>query len=201
MIESLIGTIAIVALIIVVARQNGRIGLLEREIGALRSFVLASPPAVGETPKEVAEATAQAEQPASILAAEASPVETTAVSESPTTPEPVAEAGPWACCRGPCRGGGESGTARNPVRQCFSSRGHNPSGHSEKARTIETALGTRWAVWVGGLALALGGLFLIRYSIEAGIFGPAERLMMAFLLGVVLVGAANTSAAPATKCR
>ena len=43
MLESLIGTIAIVALIIVVARQNSRIGLLEREIGALRSFVLAKP--------------------------------------------------------------------------------------------------------------------------------------------------------------
>ena len=43
--DSLIGTIAIVALIIVVARQNRRIGLLEREIGALRSFVLESPSA------------------------------------------------------------------------------------------------------------------------------------------------------------
>src|SRR5690606_21933970 len=53
---------------------------------------------------------------------------------------------------------------------------------------IETALGTRWAVWVGGLALALGGIFLIRYTIEAGIFGPEVRLALAGLLGVVLVG-------------
>ena len=45
MFESLIGTIAIVALIVVVARQHSRLGLLEREIGALRSFVLANPPA------------------------------------------------------------------------------------------------------------------------------------------------------------
>ena len=57
-----------------------------------------------------------------------------------------------------------------------------------KTPDIETALGTRWAVWVGGLALALGGLFLIRYSIEAGIFGPGVRLTMAGLLGLVLVG-------------
>ena len=48
MIDGLIGTIAIVALIIVAARQNGRIGRLEREIGKLRSFVLANPPAAGE---------------------------------------------------------------------------------------------------------------------------------------------------------
>ena len=35
-------------------------------------------------------------------------------------------------------------------------------------RSLEENIGTRWAVWVGGLALALGGVFLIRYSIEAG---------------------------------
>ncbi|RUZ51072.1 DUF2339 domain-containing protein, partial [Mesorhizobium sp. M7A.F.Ca.CA.004.05.2.1] len=52
---------------------------------------------------------------------------------------------------------------------------------------VETALGTRWAVWVGGIALALGGLFLIRYTIEAGIFGPGVRLTMAGVLGLVLV--------------
>ncbi|RUX50830.1 DUF2339 domain-containing protein, partial [Mesorhizobium sp. M7A.F.Ca.US.014.04.1.1] len=52
---------------------------------------------------------------------------------------------------------------------------------------VETALGTRWAVWVGGIALALGGLFLIRYTIEAGIFGPGVRLTMAGALGLVLV--------------
>ena len=45
MFEGLIGTIAIVVLIIVAVRQNKRIGLLEREIGALRSFVLAKPTA------------------------------------------------------------------------------------------------------------------------------------------------------------
>ena len=55
--------------------------------------------------------------------------------------------------------------------------------------TIETALGTRWAVWVGGLALALGGIFLVRYSIEAGIFGPEVRLILAAILGVALVAA------------
>ena len=58
-----------------------------------------------------------------------------------------------------------------------------------RAPTIETALGTRWAVWVGGLALALGGIFLVRYSIEAGIFGPELRLVLAAILGVALVAA------------
>ena len=50
----ILGIIAIVALAVVVARQNSRIGLLEREIGALRSFVLASPPAA-PAPAPIAE--------------------------------------------------------------------------------------------------------------------------------------------------
>ena len=46
------------------------------------------------------------------------------------------------------------------------------------AATLEERLGTRWAVWVGGLALALGGLLLVRYSIEQGIFGPGVRVAL-----------------------
>ena len=38
--------------------------------------------------------------------------------------------------------------------------------------SFEERLGTQWAVWVGGLALALGGIFLVRYSIEQGLLGP-----------------------------
>src|SRR5260221_2959542 len=33
---------------------------------------------------------------------------------------------------------------------------------------FEERIGTRWVVWVGGLTLALGGFFMVRYSIEAG---------------------------------
>ena len=40
---------------------------------------------------------------------------------------------------------------------------------------FEERLGTRWVVWIGGLALALGGFFMVRYSIEAGLVGPGAR--------------------------
>src|SRR5262249_20064342 len=40
-----------------------------------------------------------------------------------------------------------------------------------------------------GLALALGALLLVRYSIERGFFGPAVRIALGFLLAAVLVGA------------
>src|SRR5581483_2467264 len=57
------------------------------------------------------------------------------------------------------------------------------------AITLEERLGTRWAVWVGGLALALGGLLLVRYSIEQGIFGPGVRIALGALFSLALVAA------------
>ena len=44
-------------------------------------------------------------------------------------------------------------------------------------------------VWVGGLTLALGGLFLVRYSIEAGLLGPAARVFFGGLFAVALLAA------------
>jgi uncharacterized membrane protein len=54
---------------------------------------------------------------------------------------------------------------------------------------FEERLGTRWVVWVGGLTLALGGLFLVRYSIEAGLLGPAARVFFGGLFAAALLAA------------
>ncbi len=54
-------------------------------------------------------------------------------------------------------------------------------------RTLEEKLGARWTVWVGGVALALGGLLLVRYSIEQGYFGPGARTVMGLMFGAALV--------------
>jgi uncharacterized membrane protein len=57
--------------------------------------------------------------------------------------------------------------------------------------SLEERLGTRWAVWVGGLALALGALLLVKYSIEQGVFGPGMRIFLAALLSAALIGGAE----------
>jgi len=54
---------------------------------------------------------------------------------------------------------------------------------------FEERLGTQWTVWVGGVALALGGFFLVRYSIEQGWFGPGMRIILGGLLALVLIAA------------
>ncbi|WP_181699206.1 DUF2339 domain-containing protein [Chthonobacter albigriseus] len=54
-------------------------------------------------------------------------------------------------------------------------------------RDLEEAIGTRWTVWVGGLALALGGIFLVRYSIESGLLGPTARTLLGLLFAAALM--------------
>jgi uncharacterized membrane protein len=53
---------------------------------------------------------------------------------------------------------------------------------------FEERIGTRWVVWIGGLTLALGGLFLVRYSIEAGLLGPRVRTCLGGLFALALLG-------------
>jgi uncharacterized membrane protein len=52
---------------------------------------------------------------------------------------------------------------------------------------FEERFGTQWVVWVGGLALALGGIFLVRYSIEQGLLGPGVRVFLGALLAAALI--------------
>jgi uncharacterized membrane protein len=54
---------------------------------------------------------------------------------------------------------------------------------------FEERLGTRWVVWVGGLTLALGGFFMVRYSIEQGLLGPGVRTLLGGLFALVLLAA------------
>lgn len=64
-----------------------------------------------------------------------------------------------------------------------------PAEPAEPQASFEERFGTRWVVWVGGLALALGGIFLVRYSIEQGLIGPGLRVFFGALFAAALVAA------------
>jgi len=55
--------------------------------------------------------------------------------------------------------------------------------------SLEERFGTQWVVWAGGIAVACGGFFLLRYSIEQGWFGPGTRVFLGALLAVLLIAA------------
>ncbi|WP_010545083.1 DUF2339 domain-containing protein [Sphingomonas elodea] len=65
---------------------------------------------------------------------------------------------------------------------------------------IETLVGGRLPIWIGGVALVLAGFFLVRYSIEQGLLGPAARTGIAALFGLALVGVSEVvRRLPATR--
>lgn len=64
-----------------------------------------------------------------------------------------------------------------------------PIAPAPATATLEEKFGTQWVVWVGGVALALGGIFLVRYSIEEGLLGPGVRIFLAALFSAALIAA------------
>src|SRR4051812_11855164 len=55
--------------------------------------------------------------------------------------------------------------------------------------SLEERFGTQWVVWVGGIAIAFGGFFLVRFSIEQGWFGPGMRVFLGAVLAIALIAA------------
>ncbi len=56
------------------------------------------------------------------------------------------------------------------------------------AKRFEDLIGGKLPIWIGGIALIFAGFFLVRFSIEAGLFGPAARCITAALFGLLLIG-------------
>jgi len=65
----------------------------------------------------------------------------------------------------------------------------SPARPAPPAMGFEERFGTQWVVWVGGLALALGGFFLVRYSVQQGLIGPGVRVTLGALLAIALIAA------------
>lgn len=55
------------------------------------------------------------------------------------------------------------------------------------AQLFERFVGGRLLIWVGGIALAVAGVFLVRYSIEIGLVTPPVRMAMAGAFGLLLI--------------
>ncbi|MBT5434573.1 MAG: DUF2339 domain-containing protein [Alphaproteobacteria bacterium] len=62
-------------------------------------------------------------------------------------------------------------------------------GRGSRASSWETIITSRWMVWTGAVALVLGVTFLVKFSIDQDLFGPAARVASGLVLGVLLLGA------------
>ena len=65
---------------------------------------------------------------------------------------------------------------------------------------FETIVGGKLPIRIGGAALVLSALFLVRYSIENALLGPTARTIIAGLFGLLLVAASEAARRlPATR--
>ena len=68
---------------------------------------------------------------------------------------------------------------------CANRKAQEPQYASEKVYSLERNIGSKLFVWLGGLAIAFAGFFLIKYSIERGLFTPQMRVIAGALFAIV----------------
>lgn len=94
----------------------------------------------------------------------------------------------------------ESRHANNPVEEVFESSRHNTESSFDESITneqiskhssLERRFGTSLPVWIGGIALAFAGFFLVKYSIEIGSLTPKVKVTLGTLLALVMLGLGN----------
>ncbi|MEN3977284.1 DUF2339 domain-containing protein [Emcibacter sp. SYSU 3D8] len=134
---------------------------LRREIALLKQAGAAPLPATAPAPVPPVAAPAPPAQPAP-------PPDAATATATPPTPPPVPPVPPAAAA---------------------AARATPPPKTPPPRKLTERNITSRWMVWVGGLALALGGVFMVRYSIEQGYLGPAVRVALGVIAGLAMLGA------------
>ena len=79
--------------------------------------------------------------------------------------------------------------APGPAQKAVQPAAVAPAAEESTSATLEKKFGTQWVVWIGGLALALGGIFLVRYTIEQGLLGPGVRIFLGAIFSALLIAA------------
>jgi uncharacterized membrane protein len=157
--DFLAAVLAIVALVLL-GKMRKRVTALEAQVAAFQQSPPAPPAPAIDRPTEF---------------------------ETPPAPETVIPAPHIAPQAAPAETSGEA--QPDAVFQEASSPEPPPAEPAAPTPSFEERFGASWVVWIGGIALALGGIFMVQYSIEAGLIGPGVRIFLAALLAAALVAA------------
>lgn len=57
---------------------------------------------------------------------------------------------------------------------------------------MEQQLASRWFVWIGGIAIAIGGLLFVKYAYDNGLISPPLQIFLGLLLGAGLIFVGDT---------
>ena len=61
----------------------------------------------------------------------------------------------------------------------------------DRIQLFMQSLSKNWLIWLGGLALVLGGAFLLKSAVDAGFFGPPMRIAAALAIGAFVIVAGD----------
>jgi uncharacterized membrane protein len=64
-----------------------------------------------------------------------------------------------------------------------------PAPAARPTRDMEQALAGRWFVWIGGVAIAIGGLLFVKYAYDNGLLSPVLQVNLGLLAGFALIAA------------
>jgi uncharacterized membrane protein len=123
-----------------------------------------------------------------------------AVPQPPALPDLAASAGPArAATTRPTSGAAAMPAQAGPVPAATTAAAGTPAGTGSASRspaaprrtTFEELVGARLQVWIGAMALALAGAFLVKISFERGWISPPVRVATGVAFGIALLALAE----------
>ncbi|GLQ07437.1 DUF2339 domain-containing protein [Sneathiella chinensis] len=103
--------------------------------------------------------------------------------------EPEAEAEAATDAEEAAAGKGAAEDSAAPDREPERIAAREATAPAAKQSRWDASFAENWLVWLGGIALALGGVFIVKYSIDNGFLGPWARIIAGLVAGVAMVGA------------
>lgn len=142
---------------------------LQQDVAALRLHVESLTARLADAPNASATPPESDNEPA-----EPETTSTAEIAESPAAPPPLPAPLP------------ESAKGGETAQRVYAARTEQETPERKSQLDAESTIGGKITIWVGGLALAFGGLFLVRYAIENAVLSPAARVMLGFAFGALV---------------
>jgi uncharacterized membrane protein len=78
---------------------------------------------------------------------------------------------------------------------------HDEPDEPSSGFSFEDIFGRRLPIWAGGITLAIAGMLIVKYSIDAGLISPVVRVIAGLIFGVALIGGAEAALRAHEKVR
>ncbi|MFC4701180.1 DUF2339 domain-containing protein [Glaciecola siphonariae] len=184
----------------------GKISELRRQLEAFKALLLKHQAQIVELEKKVAGTTPETIPPSVSKTADQNDDETSVGEQAQalansdavlpqTEPTPVLPSATPASSNEPVNSASAAVTSKTSTSRTSTSKTSTSAPVSDKSVSkgfqLEKFLMGNGLLWLGAIVLALGGVFLAKYSIEAGLFPPQLRIILGASFGLLLVGAAE----------